>query len=128
MITSLDMLQHVVEHAKRWRIGEAFKQFDVSAEQTNLTLRDHDLDGFLAWVRHLDGLQIVASASYARYSGLLHAHGRLMSGHVLHVWVTSDGERMRRAELRGSVLVGQVEQYLRHNIVGLPILAPVGAE
>ncbi|GAB3376401.1 hypothetical protein GCM10027360_53300 [Amycolatopsis echigonensis] len=79
-------------------------------------------------MRHLDGLQIVASASYARYSGLLHAHGRLMSGHVLHVWVTSDGERMRRAELRGSVLVGQVEQYLRHNIVGLPILAPVGAE
>jgi hypothetical protein len=124
MNTNLDMLQHVVEHAKRWRVGDRFKQFDVTAAQMNLTLPDHDLALFLAWADHLDGVLINAAAPYARTSGLLVAVGRLMSGYVLHVLVTSDGERMRRAGLRGSVLVAEVEQYVRHNVVGLPAGAP----
>ncbi|WP_409186683.1 hypothetical protein F9C11_21580 [Amycolatopsis sp. VS8301801F10] len=128
MITNLDMLLHVVEHAKRWRVGDRFKQFDVTAAQANLTLPDHDLGLFADWVRHLDGALITASASPARTLGVLHAHGHLMSGHVLHVYVTSDGERMRRAALHGSVLLAEVEQYRRHNVVGLPVLAPAGVE
>jgi hypothetical protein len=120
MNTTLVMLQHVVEHAERWRIGDRCKQFDVTAAQMNLTLPDHDLGLFLAWARHLDGVLITAAAPYSRSSGLLIAAGRLMSGYVLHVLVTSDGERMRRAGLQGSVLVAEVEQYVRHNVVGLP--------
>lgn len=124
MNTSLDMLKHVVEHMERWRIGDRCKQFDVTAAQMNLTLPDHDLALFLAWARHLDGVLINAAAPYARTSGLLVAAGRLMSGYVLHVHVTSDGERMRRAGLTGSVLAAEVEQYMRHNVVGLPAGAP----
>ncbi|MFF4600591.1 hypothetical protein [Amycolatopsis sp. NPDC001319] len=120
MNTNLDMLQHVVEHAKRWRIGDQLKQFDVSATMANLTLPDHDVGLFVEWARRLDGVLITASASYARTFGILHAAGHMMSGHLLHVYVTSDSERMRRAGLHGSVLVAEVEQYVRHNVVGLP--------
>lgn len=124
MNTTLVMLQHVVEHAERWRIGDRCKQFDVTAHQMNLTLPDHDLTLFVAWARHLNGALVTASAGYTRTAGLLHAQGRLMSGPVLHVYVTSDAERMRRAGLVGSVLVAEVEQYVRHNVVGLPAGAP----
>lgn len=124
MNTNLDMLLHVVEHAKRWGIGDRFKQFDVTAHQANLTLPDHEVALFVAWARRLDGALITASAGYTRTAGLLHVAGHLMSGHVLHVYVTSDAERMRRAGLLGSVLAAEVEQYVRHNVVGLPAGAP----
>jgi hypothetical protein len=103
-----------------------FKEFYTTTGQTILTLRDDDLVLFLAWARHLDMLMITASASRIRTAGTLHAVGRLLSGHVLHVFVTSDGERMRRAGLHGDVLLAEVEQYLRRNIVGLPVVG--GAE
>ncbi|MBB1153967.1 hypothetical protein [Amycolatopsis dendrobii] len=123
MITSLDMLQHVVEHAKRWRLSdERFKQLDITAAQASITLPDHAVALFVEWAHHLDGVLITASAGYPRTSGLLHAVGKLLSGHVVHVYVTSDGERMRNATLLGSVLLAEVEQYHRHN------LTPVGAE
>lgn len=125
MLINLDTLQHVVEHAKRWRItDERFKQFDTTSYQTNLTLPDHALGLFVEWARHLDGVLITAAAPYVKTAGILHAAGQLMSGHVLHVYVTSDGERMRRAGLTGSVLLAEVEQYMRHNVVGLPAGAP----
>ncbi|SFO60575.1 hypothetical protein [Amycolatopsis rubida] len=122
MSANLDLLLHVFEHAARWRIPRDFKQFDTTAQQTNLTLPDHDLELFVQWGQHLGGIEVTASSGRARTLGILHARGHLLSGHVLNVYVTSDGERMRRAGLHGGVLLAEVEQYRRRNIVGLPVV------
>lgn len=110
-MTTVDTLQLVVEHAKRWGIGEKIKQFHASGVRVALAVPDKNLHLFMQWARHLDGLTITGVLPGSL--GYLHARGRLLSGLMIDVTVEMDGIDMRALHLYGAIVLGEVEQAAR---------------
>jgi hypothetical protein len=111
-MTTLDTLLHVVEHAKRWQIGDhQLKQVSANAAQFAFQLPDNDLDLFMQWARHLEDSTIMGIVPGP--IGVLAVRGQIMSGHPVAISVISDGLAMRFHDLMGVVVLGEVEQYAR---------------
>lgn len=109
-MSNLDMVLHVVEHARRWRISsDRLEYFSCSPRQTVLMLPYGEVGLFIEWARHLDQRSITVRRQN-NCPGAIEVSGAVLSGHPITVLVELDQQHLRRAHLLGAVSLGELER------------------
>jgi hypothetical protein len=105
-MNQLDMMQHIVDHARAWGIDDDhLARISFHGTAATIRLRDYAVDEFRRWAAHLC-LPLISVTEPG--TGLV-ADGQLMSGHRVHVTVRVTPTAIAAAGVHGVITLGHVD-------------------
>lgn len=106
-MNQLDMMQHIVDHARAWGIDDDhLARISFHGATPTIRLKDYAVDEFRRWVAHL----CLPMISVTETGTGLVADGQLMSGHRVHVTVRVDSTAVEAAGVHGVLALGHIDQ------------------